>query len=295
MKWSQFYKFNIKCLVSQVFSAELVPCWKYFAISVHFPLVSHGIEGILQNFLQNSPGITNWLPPHHYHHHSLQWHLEEVIVKEAEQLLLFTLTVESGKKKNKNRKNCTAPIIMALTTYENLLSCPFPWKNLLNGPPKVKFKPGMPEVLLEDQKADQPIEIQHLLNGDTLSPNTQVHSLRVFLEAPLSLDAQVSAVAKRMFVQLKLLCQPHPLLERSDLAMLTPVLVTSHLHYCNRLMCSWWEDGLETPSSPKCCSQTVDWSWLVGLCDLLPPLQQLHWLLVYFWTLFKMLLVSHTG
>ena len=64
-----------------------------------------------------------------------------------------------------------------------------------------------------------------MLDGVTLSLKTQIRSL----------DAQVSAVARNVFAQLKLLCQLCPFLEMSNLATVTHALVTSRLDYCNVL------------------------------------------------------------
>ena len=46
--------------------------------------------------------------------------------------------------------------------------------------------------------------MQPVLDGVTLSLETQVYSMGVLLDSPLSLDAQFSAVAKSAFAQLKL-------------------------------------------------------------------------------------------
>ena len=57
----------------------------------------------------------------------------------------------------------------------------------------------------------------------------------LFLDSFLSLDAQVSTVARNAFAQLKLLLQLQTFLERSDLATVTHALITSQLDYCNVL------------------------------------------------------------
>ena len=69
------------------------------------------------------------------------------------------------------------------------------------------------------------------VNEQKLNPDEP----EVLLDSSLSLDAQVLAVARSAFAQLKLVCQLHLFLERSDLAMVTHALVTSWLDYCNLL------------------------------------------------------------
>ena len=59
--------------------------------------------------------------------------------------------------------------------------------------------------------------------------------LGVFLDSSFSLGAQVPAVAKSAFAQLKLVCQLQQFLERSDLATVTHALITSQLDYRNAL------------------------------------------------------------
>ena len=55
-----------------------------------------------------------------------------------------------------------------------------------------------------NQKADQGIGVQPVLDGVTLPLKTQVHSLGVLLDLSLRVDSQVLAVAKSAFAQLKL-------------------------------------------------------------------------------------------
>ena len=100
---------------------------------------------------------------------------------------------------------------------------------------KLKINPDKTEVLLVSQKADEGIGILPVLDGVTLPLKTQVCSLCVLLDSSLSLDAQVSAVARSAFAQLKLVLQLRSFLEMSDLATVTHALVTSYLDYCNAL------------------------------------------------------------
>lgn len=48
----------------------------------------------------------------------------------------------------------------------------------------------------------------------------------------------------------------------TDLAIVTHVLVTSHLDYCTVLYLSAFEECLETSASSKCYSKTAAWCWL---------------------------------
>ena len=105
----------------------------------------------------------------------------------------------------------------------------------LMGANKLQLNPDKTEVLLVSQKTDLGIGIRLVRDGVTLPLKTQVRSLGVLLDSALSLDAQVLAVARSAFAQLKVVCQLRPFLGMSDLAMVTHALVTSRLDYCNTL------------------------------------------------------------
>ena len=97
---------------------------------------------------------------------------------------------------------------------------------------KLKLNPDKTDVFLVSRKADQGIGIQPVLNGVAHPLKTQMCSLGVLLDSSLSLDVQVLVVAWSAFAQLKLVCQLHPFLERSDLAMVMPALIPSWPDYC---------------------------------------------------------------
>lgn len=71
-----------------------------------------------------------------------------------------------------------------------------------------------------NQKEDQGIGFHPVLDGVVrLTLKTQVCSLGVFLDSFLCLDAQVSAVARRAFAQLKLVIQLCSFLEMPNLSI----------------------------------------------------------------------------
>ncbi|KAF7252571.1 RNA-directed DNA polymerase from mobile element jockey [Varanus komodoensis] len=70
-----------------------------------------------------------------------------------------------------------------------------------------------------------------------------VHSLGVLLDPELTLETQVSAVARSAFHQLRLIHQLRPYLEDDCLATVTHALVTSQLDFCNALYI--WVSGSE--------------------------------------------------
>ncbi|KAF7238474.1 HORMA domain-containing protein 2 [Varanus komodoensis] len=63
----------------------------------------------------------------------------------------------------------------------------------------------------------------------------RVRSLGVFLDPELSLEAQVTVVARSAFLQLRLIHHLRPYLEEDCLATVTHALVTSRLDFCNAL------------------------------------------------------------
>ena len=64
---------------------------------------------------------------------------------------------------------------------------------------KLRLNPDKTEVLLVSHNANQGTEIQPELDGSTLSMKSQVHSMGVLLDSTLSLNVQVSVVAKNAF------------------------------------------------------------------------------------------------
>uniref|UniRef100_A0A803THP9 ribonuclease H n=1 Tax=Anolis carolinensis TaxID=28377 RepID=A0A803THP9_ANOCA len=72
---------------------------------------------------------------------------------------------------------------------------------------KLKLNPDKTEVLLVSRKAEQGTGLQPVLDGVTLPLKAQVRSLGVILDSSLSLEPQVSAVARGAFAQLKLVRQ----------------------------------------------------------------------------------------
>ena len=71
--------------------------------------------------------------------------------------------------------------------------------------------------------------------GEDLFPVTEVRIQGVLQNTFLSLDALVWAVSRSAFALLTLVCQLHPFLQKSDLAMATPALVITQLDDCNGL------------------------------------------------------------
>ncbi|KAF7251113.1 Junctional adhesion molecule B, partial [Varanus komodoensis] len=78
-------------------------------------------------------------------------------------------------------------------------------------------------------------ELNLVLNGVALPLKDKVRSLEVLLDPELSLEAQVTAVARSAFLQLRLIHQLRPYLEYDCLATVTHALVTSRLDFCNTL------------------------------------------------------------
>uniref|UniRef100_A0A803SX51 ribonuclease H n=1 Tax=Anolis carolinensis TaxID=28377 RepID=A0A803SX51_ANOCA len=71
---------------------------------------------------------------------------------------------------------------------------------------KLKLNPDKTEVLLVSRRAEQGIGLQPVLDRAALPLKTQVYSLWVLLDSSLSLELQVSAVARGAFAQLRLVC-----------------------------------------------------------------------------------------
>ncbi|KAF7245513.1 putative RNA-directed DNA polymerase from transposon BS [Varanus komodoensis] len=100
---------------------------------------------------------------------------------------------------------------------------------------KLKLSPDKTEVLLVGGSGFGEGELNLVLNGVALPLRDRVRSLGVLLDPELSLEAQVTAVARSAFLQLRLIHQLRPYLEYNCLATVTHALVTSRLDFCNVL------------------------------------------------------------
>ncbi|KAF7251321.1 MAP3K7 C-terminal-like protein [Varanus komodoensis] len=157
---------------------------------------------------------------------------------------------------------------------------------------KLKLNPDKTEVLLVGGSDFEMRDLGLVLNGVALPLRDRVLSLGELLDPELSLEAQVMAVARSAFLQLRLIHQLRPFLENDCLATVTHALVTSRLGFCNTLYM-----GLPL--------KTVQILQLVqnraarlltgtGHCShITPVLCQLHWLPIEFRTQFEVLVMTY--
>uniref|UniRef100_A0A803TAK2 Reverse transcriptase domain-containing protein n=1 Tax=Anolis carolinensis TaxID=28377 RepID=A0A803TAK2_ANOCA len=134
--------------------------------------------------------------------------------------------------------------------------------------------------------------LQPVLDGVALPLKTQVHSLGVLLDSSLSLEPQVSAVARGAFAPPRLVCQLCPYLGRSDLAMVVHALVTSRLDYCNALYVGL---PLKTARKLQLVQRTAA-RLITGAAyreRTTPLLSQLHWLPIGYRAQFKVLVLAY--
>uniref|UniRef100_A0A803TP95 Reverse transcriptase domain-containing protein n=1 Tax=Anolis carolinensis TaxID=28377 RepID=A0A803TP95_ANOCA len=157
---------------------------------------------------------------------------------------------------------------------------------------KLKLNPDKTEVLLVSRRAEQGIGLQPVLDGVALPLKTQVRSLGVLLDSSLSLEPQVSAVARGAFAELRLVRQLRPYLGRSDLATVVHALVTSRLDYGNALYV-----GLPLKTARKlqlvqraAARLTTGAAYRVRTT---PMLSQLHWLPICYRAQFKVLVLTY--
>ncbi|KAF7249279.1 Peroxisome proliferator-activated receptor gamma coactivator 1-beta [Varanus komodoensis] len=157
---------------------------------------------------------------------------------------------------------------------------------------KLKLNPDKTEVLLVGGSGFREGELNLVLNGVALPLRDKVCSLGVLLDPELSLEAQVTAVARSAFLQLQLIHQLRPYLEYDCLATVTHALVTSHLDFCNALYV-----GL--PLKMVRILQLVQNRAArlltgTGRCvHMTPVLRQLHWLPIEIRAQFKVLVMTY--
>ncbi|KAF7251034.1 putative RNA-directed DNA polymerase from transposon BS [Varanus komodoensis] len=157
---------------------------------------------------------------------------------------------------------------------------------------KLKLKPDKMEVLLVGGSGFIEGELNLVLNGVALPLRDKVRSLGVLLDPELSLEAQVTAVARSVFLQLQLIHQLCPYLEYDCLVTVTHALVTSHLDFCNALY-----GGI--PLKMVRILQLVQnraARLLTGTghyVHMTPVLRQLHWLPIEVRAQFKVLVMTY--
>ncbi|KAF7240887.1 putative RNA-directed DNA polymerase from transposon BS [Varanus komodoensis] len=100
---------------------------------------------------------------------------------------------------------------------------------------KLKLNPDKKEALLVGGLGFGVGDLDLVLNEVALPLRDKVRSLGVLLDPELSLEAQVTAVARSTFLQLRLIHQLRPFLENDCLVTVTHALVTSQLDFCNTL------------------------------------------------------------
>ncbi|KAF7253392.1 ERI1 exoribonuclease 3 [Varanus komodoensis] len=157
---------------------------------------------------------------------------------------------------------------------------------------KLKLNPDKTEVLLVGGLGFGEGGFDLVLNGATLPLRDKVCSLGVLLDPELSLEAQVTAVARNAFLQLRLINQLRPYLEYDCLATVIHALVTSRLDFCNALYVGL---PLKTVRTLQLVQNRAA-RLLTGMgryAYMTPVLRQLHWLPIEAWAQFKVLIMTY--
>ncbi|KAF7253666.1 hypothetical protein EYD10_00580 [Varanus komodoensis] len=157
---------------------------------------------------------------------------------------------------------------------------------------KLKLNPDKTEVLLVGGSGFGEGGFDLVLNGATLPLRDKVRSLGVLLDPELSLEAQVTAVARNAFLQLRLINQLCPYLEYDCLVTVTHALVTSRLDFCNALYVGL---PLKTVRTLQLVQNRAA-RLLTGTgryAHMTPVLHQLHWLPIEARAQFKVLIMTY--
>ncbi|KAF7243701.1 Pleckstrin-likey domain-containing family M member 3 [Varanus komodoensis] len=157
---------------------------------------------------------------------------------------------------------------------------------------KLNLSSDKMEVLLVGRLRFQVSDFDLVLHRVALPLKDRVHSLGVLLDPELSVEFQVAVVARSMFVQLWLIHQLHPYLDKHCLAMVIHALVTSWLDYCNALYMGLPLKMVQILQLVQ--NKTV--RLLMGTSRyscITPVLYQLHWLPVEVQAQFKVLVLTY--
>ncbi|KAF7235278.1 Zinc finger protein RFP [Varanus komodoensis] len=155
-----------------------------------------------------------------------------------------------------------------------------------------KFCPDKTEVLLVGGSNSWVGDLDLVLNGVALPLKDRVRSLGVLLDPEQTLEAQVLAVVRSAFHQLRLIHQLRPYLEDDCLATVMHALVTSRLDFCNTLYVGL---PLKTVRILQMVQNRAARLLMgTGRCShITPVLYQLHWLPVDVWAQFKVLVITY--
>ncbi|KAF7252606.1 putative RNA-directed DNA polymerase from transposon BS [Varanus komodoensis] len=186
---------------------------------------------------------------------------------------------------------------------------------------KLKLNPDKMDVLLVGGSGLGMGDLGLVLNGVALPLRDRVCSLGVLLDPELSLEAQVTAVARSTFLQLRLIHQLRPFLENGCLATVTAVarstflqlrlihqlrpflendclatvthtLVTSRLDFCNVLYMGLPLKMLQILQLVQ--NRAARLLTGTGRCShITPVLHQLHWLPIEVRAQFKVLVMTY--
>ncbi|KAF7234923.1 hypothetical protein EYD10_18203, partial [Varanus komodoensis] len=159
---------------------------------------------------------------------------------------------------------------------------------------KLKLNPDKMEVLLVGGLGFGEGELNLVLKGVALPLRDKVRSLGVLLDPELSLEAQVTAVVRSTFLQLRLINQLRPYLEYDCLETVTHTLVTSRLDFFNALymglpLKTVWILQLVQNRAARLLTGTGRY------VHMTPVLRQLHWLPVEVRAQFKVLVMTYTA
>ncbi|XP_058048302.1 uncharacterized protein LOC131202851 [Ahaetulla prasina] len=129
------------------------------------------------------------------------------------------------------------------------------------------------------------------VGGKSLAPTEKVRNLGVLLDAWLSLEEHMTAVARGAFYLVRLIRQLRPFLDRDSLCTVTHALVTSRLDYCNALYM-----GLPLKNTWRFQLVQNVAAWVLEgaarSSHIKPILRRLHWLPVAFWVQIKVLVLT---
>ncbi|KAF7239262.1 WD repeat-containing protein 90 [Varanus komodoensis] len=152
---------------------------------------------------------------------------------------------------------------------------------------ELKLNPDKTEVLVVGGSDFGEGDLDLVLNGVALPLR-----LGVLLDPELSLKAQVTAVARSAFFQLRLIYELRPYLENDCLATVTHALVTSRLDFCNTLYMGL---PLKTVQILQLVQNRTA-RLLTGTghyVHMTPVLRQLHWLPIEVRAQFKVLVMTY--
>ena len=157
----------------------------------------------------------------------------------------------------------------------------------------LKLNDDKTEILTVQGPRCNPVDLQSLTIGDEeVDMNKYIRLLGVDFDDNFSFKQHVSAVARKCFYTLKNMFKIRRCLDESSAKTIVHTMITSHLDYCNVILCGLPDSTLKHLTRIKRMSACFV-SQRAKFDHITPTMKQLHWLPIRYRIHYKVLLLTY--